>query len=44
MAKIVFDHVPALHAYGYLLGKSAGEVKQYVPKVKNWLKEKFGKG
>jgi len=45
MAKIVFDHVPALHPYGYLIGtgESAGKEKEYVEKAKNWFKEKFNK-
>jgi len=42
MVKIVFDHVPALHPYGYLLGagESGDKEKEYVQKVKNWFKEK----
>jgi len=45
MAKIVFDHVPALHPYGYLIGtgESADKEKEYVQKAKNWFKEKLGR-
>ncbi len=45
MAKIVFDHVPALHPYGYLIGtgESAGKEKEYVQKAKHWFKEKLGR-
>jgi predicted PurR-regulated permease PerM len=45
MAKIVFDHVPALHPYGYLIGtgESEDKEKEYVQKAKNWFKQKLGK-
>jgi predicted PurR-regulated permease PerM len=41
MAKIVFDHVPALRPYGYLLGEEeeGGSGNDYVQKVKKWFKK-----
>ncbi len=39
MVKIVCDHVPALHPYGYLLGDESGE-PEWMKKIKGWL----GKG
>jgi predicted PurR-regulated permease PerM len=45
MAKIVFDHVPALQPYGYLIGEEEGSGKEkvYIQKVKQWFKGKLDK-
>lgn len=42
MAKIVFDHVPALHPYGYLIGEGdEGSGSDSMQKAKDWVKDKF---
>ncbi len=41
MTKIVFDHVPALHPYAYLIGKEKSKEKAYVQKIKQWFSKIF---
>lgn len=43
MAKIVFDHIPALQPYGYLIGSEGNDENKYVQKIKSWFKQKFSK-
>lgn len=43
MVKIIFDHVPALQPYAYLIGSRETEEKEYVKKVKQWFQKKFSK-
>jgi predicted PurR-regulated permease PerM len=43
MFKIVCDHIPSLHPYGYLIGNEQKSENKFGKKIKGWFKEKFSK-